>query len=894
MPDQLAPASFIFNSLASGEVSPALYGRTDLAKFHSGAFTMRNFFVDYKGGAKTRPGTQFIGFASNPGYVRLYPFKFSAAVGQTYMLVFTDHLVEFIKNPGGPAYPNSSNAGFIFISPGTRYAVTTPYAVADLPALKFSQLADILTIVHPSYPRYQLNRLSDTNWTLNPEMDTVPIVASGIGSITISGLPAGSTDPQNTYYAYAVAAVDALGNESAPCRTAISGAGIDIGATMGSVSVFWSPVAGAAYYKIYKGLPSSGNIPPFSTPLGFAGFVYGTNFVDANVVPDFTKTPLLHNDPFSTGQISGYTITSPGSGWPVGLTLMNVTTFAGDPAPTTTAIIYPVLDTSTPGATGGIVGLDIVDPGQGYLHPPTLSPYVLSGSPGSGFAGTVTLGPSSGVYPGVAGLFQQRAIYADSNNQPNTLWGSRDGTANDFRVSNPVVDSDSFEFTIASPQVNRILWLQSMPGGMLIGTDSGIVQLSGGGVSPANPLAVTPTSGVIVPQSYFGSADVPPIVVNYNVLYVQSEGAIVRDLQYMFYFNIYTGTDITQLSTHLFYPQTINAWAYQDTPNKVVWTIRSDGALLSLTYLKEQEIAGWAQHSTQGLYESIAVVQEGAMDAVYVSVNRNGQRYIERFADQVYYTVEDAWCLDAALSTASTYPAASITYSGSSGTITVTASAAVFSTANVGSVIRAWTVKMVITGYVSPTQVTANVVPGYETGGVAGTGQGVWRMDPVVSTVSGLAHLNGYSVMALADGQVQGPFTVSGGAITLTTPASQVVVGLSFVAQVQPVYADLGQEAGTIQGRRKKAAAATIRVKDTARIKFGTDFANLREWEFGTAGTDAVDPLPYIRPGLYTGDQRMTLNQVFNRLGTVAIQQDYPLPATVLAVIPELAQGDTR
>jgi hypothetical protein len=33
---------------------------------------------------------------------------------------------------------------------------------------------------------------------------------------------------------------------------------------------------------------------------------------------------------------------------------------------------------------------------------------------------------------------------------------------------------------------------------------------------------------------------------------------------------------------------------------------------------------------------------------------------------------------------------------------------------------------------------------------------------------------------------------------------------------------------------------------------------------------------------------------MFGRVGSVAVQQDFPLPATVLALIPEMAQGDTR
>ena len=820
MPDPQAPVHLIYNALTAGEVTPGLYGRADLAKFHQGAFTMRNFFVDYKGGAKTRPGTQFIGFSTNAGQLlRLWPFKFSATLGQTFILVFSNNRLEFVKNPGGAAYPNGSNAGFVQSS-GSNYSISTPYVTADLALLKFSQLENVLTIVHPNYPRYQLTRITDTNWTLTPEMDTVPIAAPTINSVTITTAPVGSTDPGQTFYVYAVTAVDANGNESAPSPPNGGGPGIDIGATLGTVTITWNAVSGAQYYKLYKGLPTSGNVlPTYSQTLGFAGFSYGTTFTDSNVVPDFSKTPLQHNDPFSTGQITGYSITNPGSGYnsdPRNTTIV-VTTYPGDPAPITPAVIYPVLSSNVAATTtSGIVGLWIADPGQGYLHPPTLS--ATSGVGGSGFAGTVTLNPQTGTYPGVVGLFQQREMYADTINQPNTLWGSRSGAPNDFRKRNPVVDDDSIEFTIASPQVTRIVWLQSMPGGLVIGTDSGVVQLTGGSAVATNPLAVTPTSAVIVPQTYFGASDVQPIVINYDILYVQSEGAIVRDLQYNFFVNIYTGTDVTLLSTHLFYPETIVQWAYQDVPNKVIWAVRNDGVMLSLTFLKEQEIIGWARHDTQGgTYESIAQVQEGAEDAVYVSVNRGGQRFVERFAGQVLNSVNDAWCLDAALARSG-----------------------------------------------SPT-----------------------------TAISGLAHLNGYSVMALADGVVQGPFTVSGGAITLTTAASNVVVGLMFQAQLQPLYVDVpGPD--TIQGRRKKATAATIRVRDTARIKFGPDFSNLREWQLGMSGTDPADALPYMKVGLYNGDERMVLNQQFNRIGSVAIQQDYPLPCTVLAVIPEIAQGDTR
>jgi hypothetical protein len=258
----MADASIIQPSFASGEVSPDLYGRVDLAKFHVGAATMRNFFVNYKGGASTRPGTQFIAIGSTPGGgpIRLRRFVFSAT--QTYILVFGTNTLRFIKNPMTAAYPNSSNSGFI-LSGGSPYTVVTPYAAADLPFLKFSQSADIMNITCSNYaqPRLILSRLSDTNWTLTTPQTGSSVQAPLGPTTSITGPPSGSTDPLQTTYLYAVTAVGTDGEEST-----ISGFayvhGLDMASTLGSVTLTWPSVAGAHYYNVYRAISTSGNAVP--------------------------------------------------------------------------------------------------------------------------------------------------------------------------------------------------------------------------------------------------------------------------------------------------------------------------------------------------------------------------------------------------------------------------------------------------------------------------------------------------------------------------------------------------------------------------------------------------------------------------------------------------------
>src|ERR1700744_909824 len=89
----------ITTSLTTGELSPDLFGHVDLAKYHSGASTMPNMFVNYRGGAYSRAGTLFCGFSKQTGRAwppRLVPFQFNInqglalEFGNLYMRVVSD------------------------------------------------------------------------------------------------------------------------------------------------------------------------------------------------------------------------------------------------------------------------------------------------------------------------------------------------------------------------------------------------------------------------------------------------------------------------------------------------------------------------------------------------------------------------------------------------------------------------------------------------------------------------------------------------------------------------------------------------------------------------------------------------------------------------------------
>jgi len=95
----MAKASPIQTNFTAGELSPRLDGRTDVAKYDNGCKTLENMLVHPQGGATRRPGTKFIGEVQDSSKDhRLIPFEFN--VDQTYAVEFGDNQARFVTNDG--------------------------------------------------------------------------------------------------------------------------------------------------------------------------------------------------------------------------------------------------------------------------------------------------------------------------------------------------------------------------------------------------------------------------------------------------------------------------------------------------------------------------------------------------------------------------------------------------------------------------------------------------------------------------------------------------------------------------------------------------------------------------------------------------------------------------
>ena len=933
----------IQTSFASGELSPSIFARTDLTKYKTGAARMRNMFVDYRSGASTRAGTKFLNWArySNTS-TRLIPFQFSTtaafaiefgdaycrffqngaavlesgfvvsaisknvpmqvtAVGHNYALgdtvfiqgaagmvqannryyvisgIVGDVLSLSEQNSGDPInstnYTTYTSGGVI----SRVYTISSPYAAADLPLLKFVQNANVMTFVHTAYTPYTLTATAFNSWAFTQ-------IQFGTSIAAPTGLASSATGAGTANFSYVVTAVDNSDEESPQSLALAVLSAVNITTTAGTITVSWNASVNAVSYNVYRAQLSITNAVPVGQAYGFQGSVVGTNFIDSNVVPDFSQTPPIIQNPFVPGQINLINVTAQGSGYTqatVGY-IINTTTGSG-------ASFQPVV------SGGKVTAFIILNHGQGYAPGDTIT--VTDSAGGAGATVSITLGPASGMNPGCVCYFQQRAYYAGSIQFPMTFWASQPGNFNNFNVSDPIIDSDSITGTLVSLQVNAIKSMIPMPGGLILLTSQGAWQLSSG-AGLASTSAVTPANATANPQAYNGASDVPPIVINYDILYVQSKGSIVRDLSYNIYANIYTGADISVLSNHLFFGYQILEWAYSEEPFKIVWAVRDDGILLSLTYVKEQEIFGWARHDTLGLVKSVCVVREGNVDAVYLTVSRHigGQwvTAVERMANREFiYGAEDSFCVDCGVSSSLPEPATGIAASTSTGTVVFTINDPFFSSGNVGQILRMGGGIATITTFISSTQLEGVwtqdptiIVPNDPNNTPVPAEAGEWTLSNPATVFYGLDYLEGQTVSILADGGVISPQVVTNGSITLSQPATKVHVGLKYVAQLQTMPLDIGEP--TIQGKRKKINSLTVRCANTRGLKFGRIFDTMYPIKEMTPSIPLGQPIP-----LLTGDSYITMDPLWDVPGQICLQQDDPLPATVLGVVPEITIGDT-
>ena len=134
----------IKTTFTAGEVSPDLLGRGDLRAYENGAAKLRNVFIQPTGGVTRRAGLRYIDTAAGAG--RLMSFEFNSE--QTYLIVVTNLRLD------------------IYAAGVLQTTIATPWTVAQVPQLIWTQSADTLLLTHPDVPPKKLTRNAGGTWSL--------------------------------------------------------------------------------------------------------------------------------------------------------------------------------------------------------------------------------------------------------------------------------------------------------------------------------------------------------------------------------------------------------------------------------------------------------------------------------------------------------------------------------------------------------------------------------------------------------------------------------------------------------------------------------------------------------------------------------------------------------
>ena len=416
-----------------------------------------------------------------------------------------------------------------------------------------------------------------------------------------------------------------------------------------------------------------------------------------------------------------------------------------------------------------------------------------------------------GTYPRTCAYFDQRRVFAGSDQRPATIYLSQIGRFFDFSQHTPLIATDSIEATLAEGKYSLIRHMVSVED-LLVFTDSGEFRVNGAGGGTITPQTLTPFL-----QTSFGSSYLAPALFDNTVVFVLPSRREVMGLRYDRQQTGYIPENLSVLASHLFEEYPLVEVAPVSTAHNRLYAIREDGSCPVMLFNQTPQLLAWTMWDTQGRFKSVAsgrpTTREEDEDVGYFVVERevDGRtvHYIEYTDTRDFQDIRDAYFVDSGLSYDEPYDISNITHSG--GTVTVT-----LDLGGADNPIVAEDMVEITGVQWKPTQdedftvSQPNQLNGlYEVATADTTSFTIalrpatdmtpaetWQSDYVrggqvrkaASTVSGLWHLEGASVVVLADGDPV-PITdpVENGQITLPDGlmAARIHVGLRYITNIE-------------------------------------------------------------------------------------------------------------
>lgn len=270
---------------------------------------------------------------------------------------------------------------------------------------------------------------------------------------------------------------------------------------------------------------------------------------------------------------------------------------------------------------------DIIDMNT-YMHPNLKIMYILCGRVQPRqlrYSGTAWLledvtfvaKPASWVadsYPTAMTFSGGRAWWGGVRGKPNTVWGSKSGSANYNNLTLGTTADDALE--IEMTRRGFIKWL-SGDKNLLIGTASTeyIITADGG--------VIIPGDFQVDPQSANGSKNAKPVSVGNSTLYVSADGRKVYSADYKWTDQAWSSRDLTFASEHITKDNPITAMALCKNPERLIWSVTGTGQFVCCTYEPFTGQMGWHRHVTDGSAISLCSIERSGKSELYVVILRD-------------------------------------------------------------------------------------------------------------------------------------------------------------------------------------------------------------------------------------------------------------------------------
>ncbi len=527
----------------------------------------------------------------------------------------------------------------------TPYEIATPYLTADLPTLDFKQSADVMFISHSDYEPRRLSRFGDTSWLLEA-----------------TDFQDGPFRAENADTAKTITASATTGSVT---LTAVGHSPFVSGTTAGhppSGALNTSKSQTGALFRLKHQLdtPSIGETLD-STTLDAAT---STLAVAKGVTWDFTT-----NGTWGTGGPSSIVLERSYDSGTTFETLVTVTSLANkniedDGTEEFADALYRARVSDGAGTGNASIQISIRDTSKigvveitAVASPQSATATVLSTLGSTNATHRFSEGAWSNLrgWPRTVDISpEERLTFAGSASKPLTSWGTVVGDFTSHKAG--TLDDDAVVFTlIGSGQQNTIQW-QVPRTSMMIGTVGGEHLL---GASSAEQ-SLTPTNVNAKLKGTRGSERIPAMLVNDAILFLQRGGRKVRELSNIDTFDAanYRAEDLTVFSNEITASGIVD-WAYQRTPDPMLWCVLANGNIAVMTYERQQNVFGWCSvilAGTDAKAESVTVIYGGAgnEDEVWATVSRTVNsatvRNVERLKPRDWgSTLADAFFVDSGI-----------------------------------------------------------------------------------------------------------------------------------------------------------------------------------------------------------------------------------------------------